>query len=142
MHAQRLEVMLTHRNQGDVAVGEDRNLRAVRGMDGIAGLVIADCALDVGDVLHAEERQLPRRHMPNLFALIHHLFALVHLIFPAALAACSCVPTIALLGERSAPSVIAIVHTRLSTSGRTRSICRSPLSSWAPLTSMPSARTK
>src|SRR5712692_5276740 len=120
MHAQRLEVMLTHRNQGDVAVGEDRNLRAVRGMDGIAGLVIADRTLDVGDVLHAEERQLPRRHMPNLFALIHHLFALIHLLLPAALATWSCGAASALLGERSGPSVIAIVRTRLSTSGRTR----------------------
>src|SRR6266436_2693318 len=150
MDAQRLEVVLAHRYESDLAVGEKCDLRAVGGMDGITELAIADRALDVGDVLHTEERQLFRRHMSNSFALVHRILS-------TALDARSWVSARAPLGERwespvisppvisppaISPPVISIVRTRLSNSGRTKSMWRSPLSSRAPRTSMPSARTK
>src|SRR6266436_1310039 len=115
MDAQRLEVVLAHRYESHLA-------------------------LDVGDVLHAEERQLFGRHMSNSFALVHRILS-------TAPAARSWVSASAPLAERweppvISPPVISIVRTRLSTSGRTRSMWRRPLSNRAPLTSMPSARTK
>src|SRR5438093_4860444 len=140
MDAQRLEVVLAHRYESDLAVGEKRDLCAVGGVDGITGLAVADRALDVGDVLHAEERQLLGRHMSNSFALVHRILS-------TALDARSWVSVDAPLRERCEPPVISppviwIVRTRLSTSGRTKSTWRRPLSNRAPLTSMPSARTK
>src|SRR5437016_2595139 len=75
MDAQRLEVVLAHRYESDLAVGEKRDLCAVGGVDGITGLAVADRVLDVGDVLHAEERQLFGRHMSNSFALVHRILS-------------------------------------------------------------------
>src|SRR4029077_18695101 len=132
--AQRLEVVLAQCCESDVAVGERRDLRALGGMGGISRLAVAGRALDVGDVLHAEERQLSGRQVSNSFAL-------VHLILSTTVEARSWVWAGAPLAERGEPLVISIERTRLSTSGRTRSMCSSPLSSRAPLTSMPSART-
>src|SRR5437016_5567549 len=135
MDAQRLEVVLAHRYESDLAVGEKRDLCAVGGVDGITGLAVADRALHVGDVLHAEERQLFGRHMSNSFALVHRILSTV-------LEARSWVSARAPLAERWVspviwPPLISIVRTRLSTSGRTKSMWRSPLSSCAPLTSIP-----
>src|SRR5207249_4398223 len=150
MDAQQLEVVLAHRYESDLAARETRDLRAVGGMDGITGLAVADRVLDVGDVLHAEERQLFGRHMSNSFALVHRILS-------TALDVRSWMSARAPLGERGespeipppvisppviSPPVIWIVRTRLSTSGRTKSMWRSPLSNRAPRTSMPSARTK
>src|SRR6266446_9389479 len=75
MDAQRLEVVMAHRYERDLAVGEKRDLCAVGGMDGITGLAVADRLLDIGDVLHAEERQLFCRHMSNSFALVHRILS-------------------------------------------------------------------
>src|SRR5438132_2504747 len=75
MDTQRLEVVLAHRYERDLAVGEKRDLCAVGGMDGITGLAIADRLLDVGDILHAEERQLFCRHMSNSFTLVHRILS-------------------------------------------------------------------
>src|SRR6266478_2531685 len=145
MDTQRLEVVLAHRYESDLAVGEKRDLRAVGGMDGKTEFAVSDRALDIGDVLHAEERQLFCRHMSNSFTLVHRILS-------TALAARSWVSARAPLGGRwespaisppaISPLAISIVRTRLSTSGRTKSMWRSPLSSRAPRTSMPSARTK
>src|ERR1700730_18219451 len=150
MDAQQLEVVLAPRYERDLAVGKKRNLRAVGGMDGIAGLAVANRLLDVGDILHAEERQLFRRQVSDSFALVHRSLSTV----PEAR---SCASARAPLGERwespvisppvisrpvISPPAICIGRPRLSPSGRTKSMWRSPLSSRAPRTSMPSARTK
>src|SRR5262249_41332707 len=69
--AQRLEIVLTKRRKGNVAVGKCGDLRAVRGMYGVAGSIVDDGTLDVSDVLHTEQRHLSRRHMASSFGFVH-----------------------------------------------------------------------
>jgi len=70
--------MLAHCREGDFAIHECGNLRPIRRMNRIARSAVNDGVLHIGDILHTEQRQLARRHLPNLFDF-------VHLILPAEL---------------------------------------------------------
>jgi len=52
-------------------VGEHGDLRTVGGMDRISGGAVDLNAPDIGDVLDAEECQLPHRHVTNASDLMH-----------------------------------------------------------------------
>src|SRR5215831_19520342 len=127
--------MPAQRREGEFAIGKSRNLRAIGGVCCVSWHAVDDGALHICDILHAEQCQLARRHLPNSFTF-------VHLIFPAALGIVGSSRRGRPAGTLSEPVFISTVRTRLSISGRTRSMWRSPLSRRAPLTSMPSARTK
>jgi hypothetical protein len=77
VHAQRLEVMLAQSREGNVAIRERGNLCAVRGMYGVAGSIVDDGMLHISDILHTEQCQLPRRHLPPSFNFIHFIFPAV-----------------------------------------------------------------
>src|SRR6185312_15556387 len=75
MNAHRLQIVLAHGGESEVAAGQHGDLGAVGGMDGEARLVIDGDAPDIGEVLHAEEREFLGRDLPQLLVdLIHGLF--------------------------------------------------------------------
>src|SRR5690349_21720210 len=139
VNAQRLEIVLAERRQGDLAVGQYGDLRAVRSMHRKRADAIDEHLLYIGEVLHPEECEFARRHVPNAFDFLHFLnpFSDRGRVRPSH----ELEPTGARLAAVE-PILISTFRTRLSASGRIRSMCSSPLSSNAPLTSMPSARTK
>src|ERR1700731_1752432 len=138
VNAQRLEVVLTDRRQGDLAVGQHGDLRAVRGVHRKLGNAVDEHRLYIGEVLHPEEREFTRRHVPDAFEFFHFRNPFSDRGNPRPPHEPE--PTGARLAAVE-PIVISTLRTRLSDSGRTRSMCNSPLSSNAPLTSMPSAST-
>ena len=71
MNAQRLEVVLADRRQGDLAVGQHGDLRAVRGVHRKGADAVDENRLYIGEVLHPEECELTRRHVPDTFEFLH-----------------------------------------------------------------------
>ena len=60
MHAERLQLMVTHRRKSDLSIRQYSDLRSVRGVHAISGDTVDDYLFDVGDILHPEQRQLVR----------------------------------------------------------------------------------
>src|SRR5579872_2281518 len=120
MHAQRLEIVLADGRDGNIAVAENGDLGPVGGMDGEGDLVIDRHRADIGDVLHAEQRELGGADRTQILDSVH--------------------------GSQSfqdAPLVVIFTwRIGASTTRRLRSISRRPFSSRAPSTSIPSASTK
>src|SRR6266568_69524 len=73
MNADRLDVVLTDGGEGGVAIGQQSQLRAVRGMDGESHGVVDGDALDVGHRLHTERGEFLGRDLPQFLNLIHVL---------------------------------------------------------------------
>lgn len=117
MHTQWLEVMLTHGRKGKIAIGEHRDLCAVRRMDRVADHLVDEYLLDIRQILHTEEREFPRRHVTiplNLFHFIDPLGQRHRLAYESE-------PKAARSAEAVEPLFISTVRTRLSISGRIKS---------------------
>src|SRR5215469_9990232 len=168
VHADRFELVLTDHREGDVAVRDHRHLRTVGSVNGEAGGAVDRHGLHIGDMLHAQHGQVVRRHLSHLFDCLHHPYLPLGRSsagrqwvkspsdtlpgtcqfrandLPDYLDERTSVGWVRVSSTGSAlprPSLISIVRTRASIGGRIKSICRSPLSSQAPRTSMPSAST-
>src|SRR5580658_2182799 len=155
MHAQGLQVVLPQGGEGEVAVGQNGHLRTVGGMNGIGrGAVVGD-ALYIGDILDSQEREFLGGDEPQFLDFVHHFgpFLLASGAGPGTIApplsfrqgrvaAHLSVPCSMTWRPALAGPLISTLRTRPSTTTRTRSMFKSPLSSDALATSIPSASTK
>src|SRR5579875_1541510 len=126
MQADRLKLVLLHRGEGNVARGRHADLRAVGGVDGEASDAVDDGGLDVSELLHADQGEILRRHLAQFLGNVHDPLLS---------------PPIALLRFPDGV-LISMARTTPSVARRRKSTFKSPLSSAAPSTSMPSASTK
>src|SRR3954452_14909780 len=117
VNAQRLEIVLANRRQGDLAVGQHGDLRAVRGVHRKGGCAVDEHRLYIGEVLHPEECEFTRRHLPDAFEFIH--FVTLSRSRGSAGPPHEPEPTAARLAAVE-PLFISTLRTRLSASGRTR----------------------
>src|SRR5215468_1919190 len=102
--------MPAQRREGEFAIGKSRNLRAIGGVCCVSWHAVDDGALHICDILHAEQCQIARRHLPNSFAL-------VHVIFPSAVGIAGSSRRARTVGAPWEPGLISTVRTRLSISG-------------------------
>src|SRR5215831_10885376 len=147
MDVDGLEVVLADRGQRQLAVVDHGHLGAVGGMDGVGHAAVDPHRLDIGQIAHAERREIGRRQRAELFDDGHLYSPFGSPAGPrkanAQRALSVSTSMVGAPGRLALGALlISMVRTRVSGIGRLRSMCSRPLSRSAPITSMPSTRTK
>src|SRR5579863_329466 len=138
MHAQGFQIVLPRRGECEIAFGRDTDAGAVGRADRPYRLAIDLDLANVRDVLHAPHREIASGH-PAVDAK-DHFGPVVHGVSPFFATGAS--TSIVCFDFEASFVPIGMVRARVSGIGRRRSICNSPLSRLALVTSIPSARTK